>query len=336
MNTMNIPSPRPEFFWSFLVHFGMNMWGDTERRPSRDGRIVRQLTDDEFAELDVERYRRHDRVRFDESVWRELSEKLKRDGCNQVVVDVGEFLRYPSHPELAVTGSWEPDRLRNEVLRLRDMGFEVVPKLNFSTCHDAWLGPYARMVSSPDYYRVCADVIRDTLEVFAGTRFFHLGLDEEDVPSLQRNADLLVMRQHDLWWHDFKWLVEQVEGKGVRAWIWNDYIRRHPVEDMVRRMPRSVVMSPWTYMKAGDTALNPKRLEEFKRLADAGYDTVPCGSNCYGSPECFPMLADWCRANLAPGAFRGLLMAPWMMTARPYRRLLLEASGHIAEARRRL
>ena len=323
-----------DFLWSFLVHFGMNMWGDRMRPRDRDGRIARQLTDEEFAALDVDAFRRKDRVRFDESVWRELSERLQKDGCNQIVIDLGEFLRYPSHPELAVEGSWEPARLRAEVVRLQAMGFEVVPKLNFSTCHHAWLGPYARMVSTPEYYRVCADVISDALEVFSGTRHFHLGMDEEDIPSLQKYSSMLVMRQHDLWWHDFKWLVGQVERHGVRAWVWHDYLRRNPVEEMVKHMPRSVLMSPWTYMKAGEKALNPKRLDEFRKLADAGYDTVLCSSNCYGGREGFQMLAEWGRKNLNPRHFKGMLMAPWMMTVKPYRRLLLEASGCIASAKR--
>ena len=331
MDTNN-QKTRPDFLWSFLAHFGMNMWGDAVRPARRDGMITRQLTDEEFALLDVEKYRRHDHVRFDEDVWQELSAQLKADGCNQIVIDVGEFLRYPSHPELAVEGSWAPERLRAEVVRLNAMGFEVVPKLNFSTCHDAWLGSYARQVSTPEYYKVCSDVIGDTLEVFKGTRFLHLGMDEEDIPSLQKNCSMMVMRQGELWWHDFNWLVEQVENHGVRAWVWHDYLRRHSVEEMVKRMPRSALMSPWTYMKTGETALNPRRLDEFKRLADAGYDVVPCSSNCYGGREGFGMLTEWSRRNLAPAHFKGMLMAPWMMTAKPYRRLLLEASACIKAA----
>ena len=28
------------------------------------------------------------------------------------------------------------------------MGLEVIPKMNFSTCHDSWLKNYQRMVST--------------------------------------------------------------------------------------------------------------------------------------------------------------------------------------------
>ena len=75
MDTNN-QKTRPDFLWSFLAHFGMNMWGDAVRPARRDGMITRQLTDEEFALLDVEKYRRHDHVRFDEDVWQELSAQL--------------------------------------------------------------------------------------------------------------------------------------------------------------------------------------------------------------------------------------------------------------------
>lgn len=56
--------------------------------------------------------------------------------------------------------------MRKEVERLRAMGFEVIPKLNFSTSHDVWLGDYSRMISTPTYYRVCRDLIEEVAEVF--------------------------------------------------------------------------------------------------------------------------------------------------------------------------
>ena len=325
--------PRPEFAWSFLVHFGMNMWGDVVSKPSRGGLIKKHLTDDEFALVCGDDYLALDRVKFDEAVWRELSGKLRRDGCNQIVIDVGEFLKYPSHPELAVKGSWEPGRLAAEVRRLNGMGFEVVPKLNFSCCHRKWLGPYARMISTPKYYEVCADLIRDTIEVFKGTRLLHLGMDEEQMTSYQSYNSLLVARQGELWWHDALWLVKEVEKHGVRAWMWHDYLRKGRIEDFAKRMPKSVVQSPWTYqVDDGDKYEN--LLWTFKALAGAGYDTVPCSSHCYGGDRGFVKIAGWCRKNMDPAHWKGYMMAPWMQTGAAYRRLLLRGSELIAKARR--
>lgn len=92
------------------------------------------------------------------------------------------------------------------------MGFEVIPKLNFSTTHDTWLGEYALMVSTSVYYRVCKELIDEVCELFQ-PRFLHLGMDEE-VYENQKDYDYVVIRQNDLWWKDFYYLVDCVEQHG--------------------------------------------------------------------------------------------------------------------------
>lgn len=332
-------SCRPEcgFVWANLVHFGRNMWGDvvSNKPRNRKGMTVAHLTDAEFEAMGAEEYRTHDHVRFNEPMWKELSSKLKADGCNMIVIDIGEFLRYPSHPELAVRGSWSADRLQTEVRRLRRMGLEVVPKLNFSTCHHAWLGIYARMVSTPKYYEVCSELIRDTMDVFDKPRLFHLGFDEEHMPEYQPNSSLLVIRQGDLWWHDLYWFADEVQKYGSRPWIWSDFLRKNKLSEFVRRMPRTVVQSPWAYDIA-KPSINCHKIRIFKQLADNGYDTIPCGSNCCGLSENFPAISEWCARNLDPEHFKGMLMAPWYMMVPPMRRMQWEASDQIAEACRRV
>jgi len=54
---------------------------------------------------------------------------------NMVIIDLGEFPVYPSHPELALPGSRSPDWIRGEVRRLKSLGLEPIPKLNFSAAH---------------------------------------------------------------------------------------------------------------------------------------------------------------------------------------------------------
>ena len=324
--------PEYDFKWIDLVHFGMKMWGDIPSKPNRNGSQMKLLTDEEYAAVTTPENRALDRMHFDEPFWKELSLKLRRSGCNTIMLDVGEGMIYPSHPELAVKGSWSADRLKDEVDRLCGMGFEVIPKLNFSTTHDAWLGPYERMVSSQKYYEVCADVIRDTMDVFAGAKNFHIGFDEEDMVDYQRNSSLVMFRRGDLWWHDINWFVRELEKYGARAWIWSDYIRRHPLEEFCKKMPKTVVQNPWTYSATKAKMATAPFVKIFSTLAEAGYDVVPCGSNCYGVKENFPAMAEYCKGKLPPEHFKGMIMAPWIKTIEPYRRLHWEAADLIAEA----
>ena len=327
-------APQYDFKWIDLVHFGMKMWGDVRKggKPDRNGSMSKWLTDEEFAAVTTPENLAIDRMHFDEPFWKELSAKLRQSGCNGIMLDVGEGLIYPSHPELAVKGSWSPDRLKAEVARLRGMGFEVFPKLNFSTSHDAWLGPYERMVSTKKYYEVCADVIRDTMEVFAPVKNFHLGFDEEDVPIFHRSSSVMIMRQGDLWWHDLNWFVREVEKHGARAWMWSDYIRRHPVEEFCKKMPKTVVQNPWTYVATKAKMTDDPLIKLYRTLTDAGYDVAPCGSNCYGVKENFTDMAVYCKNTLPAEHFKGMIMAPWIKTIAPYRRLHWEAADIMRDA----
>jgi hypothetical protein len=117
-----------------LLHLGRNLWGEESAA---------------------------DHLRCDDAVWCETTDLMATRGLNLLLVDVAEGVAYPSHPELAVKGSWSAGRLRDEVVRLLGMGIEAIPKLNFSTTHDIWLKDYHRMVSSPKYYQVVKDLIAD-------------------------------------------------------------------------------------------------------------------------------------------------------------------------------
>ena len=318
-----------DFRWAFLVHFGMNMWNDIDDPPKRDFVQYVHLTDEEFAEMSAPGYGHFysccDFVRFDENLWRRLADRLKAEGCNTVLIDLGEFVRYPSHPELAVKGSWEPERLAAEVRRLKAMGFEVVPKLNFSTCHDLWLKEYAKMISTRQYYQVVKDLIGDVCEMFERPKFFHLGLDEEDVPSYQDLKRVAVFRHGDQWWHDVLFMIEEVERHDARAWMWSDYVFHHATEEFIRRMPKSVVQNPWTYGCGAGSLFSEDRLKKAAELGRAGFDVIPCGSNCFGSVGNFGALAEYCRENIPAERFKGLMMAPWAQTRQPFERVLCQA-----------
>ena len=320
--------PEPKFVWSELVHLGMNQWHEVVMQQKWPN-----VTDPVIAKAIADEYNAADHVRFDESLWARVSGKFKSAGVNQIVIDLGEAVVYPSHPELAVKGSWSPGKLRDELRRLRLMGFEPVPKLNLSTSHDIWLKDYHRMVSSPKYYQVVKDLIRDVCEIFDNPRFFHLGLDEE-VVHFQNGQKLVLVRQGDLWWHDVLLFVREVERHGARAWVWSDYLRHHEPEEFVRRMPKSVVQSPWWYIGNFDPEKNLPT-KAMVRLAKLGYDVVPCSSNCYSHPDAMGKLVEFCRKTFDPAHVLGFQMAPWLEMNPVFEKRWFESADLLAASRRR-
>ena len=280
-------SVKPQEFRAVFLPWGRNMWGEALPKG------VKSLKKGRLC---------NDRVKFDEAKWRQLVDHLILRKMNTVVIDVGEFPIYPSHPELAVKGSRSPDWVLKEVRRLKKLGLEVIPN-----------------------YKACGDIIRDTAEMFDHPRFLHIGYDEERVSHQKGFA---CIRTDEVWWHDFLWFVKTVEKAGMRPWMWSDYGWHN--EDFVSRCPKSVVHNNWYYdewIEGFDlNAMKPKApsrplLELFVKLEKAGFDQVPCGSDWMSSKRskanasndaCMAGLVKFCRKNIAPERLKGFLMAPWV------------------------
>ena len=303
-------SAHPNFAWCYMLKLGTNMWCDCV--PPRWG----NLKPDEMH------YKApSETLRCDDALWRELTDKARAAGFNMLLMDLSEGVQYPSHPELAVKGSWSPEKLRGELVRLRAMGLEPIPKLNFSTSHDIWLKDYSRMVSTPKYYQVCADLIRDVAELFDHPRLFHIGYDEESFGHQDR-YQYAVVRQGDLWWHDFLWFVGQVEKAGMRPWIWSDFIWKH-TDEFLKKMPRSVLQSNWYYGETFDAASRVP-VKAYLDLERAGFDQMPTGSN-YSRDGNFAGTVEFCRKNVSPDRLKGFVMAPWRHTIQHWRNDLVSA-----------
>ena len=97
---------RTEDIRAVFLPWGHNMWG--EALPEG----VTKITNGRLC---------NDHLKFDEAMWRKLIDHLVLKKMNTVVIDVGEFPVYPSHPELAVKGSKSPDWILAEVRRLKSL-----------------------------------------------------------------------------------------------------------------------------------------------------------------------------------------------------------------------
>ena len=299
-----------------LLQLGHNMWCEW-------------LPEDLRGKIDLGSAEPDLKLRLNEDNWRGATELMAEKKLNVLLMDLGEGLVYPSHPELAIEGSWSPDKMRAEVARLKTMGIEAIPKLNFSATHDGWLKDYHRMLCTKTYYQVVRDLVRDVVEIFDHPRCFHLGFDEE-APGWIGNKNYFVIRQGELWWHDFLYAVKCVEDAGSRAWIWSDYGWHHP--EFLTRCPKSVLLSDWYYDEAyGGFDVNnytgssqKERLQQFHDLEKAGFDQVPCGTNWVGfqrkklnigADDVIGKLVKFCRRTIAPERLKGFLMAPWSSCA---------------------
>ena len=340
---------KSDFMWGTLLHLGSNMWGewldDTPRTPEE---AMKKWPDDKPDSHGLLPSRTVGYLRADESLWRDETELVKSEGCNTVFIDVGEAYAFPSHPELWVTGSWNTEKMHAEIVRLKGLGLEPIPKLNFSTGHDAWLKDYHRLTSTEEYYKVVADVIRDVAEVFDSPRYFHIGYDEE-VPVVMKGRAMAIMRQGELWWNDLYYTVGQVERNGARAMMWSDRICCGR-EEYLRRMSRGVLQVPWYYGDKFPEERRKWRPELEKKLDTwehqhnlaasifeldrAGFDIMPCTSNWSHAGGADALLG-FCKENVDPAHVKGYMTAPWARTIPQEHNKVVEGVKLFGEAMRK-
>ena len=284
--------------WSVLVHFGTNLWYEEGNTHGQDEDKLWKSP----ASPDI---------RFDRTVWDEYLSHIKKSGVNTIVLDVAEALQYKSHPEISTQGAWTHDEMKAEISKLRDMGIEIIPKLNFSTCHDYWLGIYSRMVSTPVYYQVCKDLIDEVCDLFK-PRYLHIGFDEE-VYENQAKYDYVVIRQNELWWHDLNFFNDCIRANGVRTMMWADYARHRP-QEFIKRCPKNIVQCAWYYFDEFNNGemsyYNEMRIKPIKILESAGFDQLPTGSIEYYR-ENFELLVKYCKENISDKHLLGFMQTTW-------------------------
>lgn len=320
--------------WATLVHLTMNMWGNK----------------------DNEMY-------WDEESWEVLIDECVRYGINTLVLDIGDGLRYQSHPEIAVDGAWSPEKMGEKLEKCRALGITVIPKLNFSAAHDQWMGEYHRMLSTSAYYKVCRDLIGEVAELFGHPRYIHLGMDEEDY-SHAVTEELVIYRRDELLFRDLRFLCDCVKETGATPWIWHDPLFFNQERFRKYISPDEILLSPWHYYafreehltpitkydfiyeyysKGEYAAMNLKYVEEdpffvnFRQQAipnaEYGYKYVPCASTIFKCEWNHQDLVEYFRDNAPAGCVQGYMTAPWCVPREEKLEAYRESFRSLAEAR---
>lgn len=283
-----------EKMWAYMLMLGNNMWGDPGSSRT-------------YAPYEEE-------LSTDDAVWKQVIDFLPSQGINTVLIDVGDGVQYETHPEVSIKGAWSKDKTKKQLDYMRSLGLTPIPKLNFSAGHDAWLKEYSRMLSTPQYYKVCEDLIREVAELFDYPKYFHLGMDEENAGN-QKDFSYCCIRQKDLWWHDAYFLFDTCEIVGARPWVWADFCW-HDRDAYLEKMPKSVLQSNWAYhpvKKNADGTYRDVEYQTYCILEEAGFDQVPTSSTwgCWHNSLETMKLS---REHIAPERLVGHMTASWMYT----------------------
>ena len=255
--------------WAYLIHLGQNFWRESEGEKSALGQWSGTMVTEDAA-------------------WREVVDFLPAQGVNTLLIDLGEGVRFDTHPELACEGAWSKEKLKKELDRIRALGMKPIPKLNFSACHDAWLKDYGHMISTKKYYQVVRELIDETAELFDSPELFHVGLDEEwaQIHYYQRANGHTCLRQGDLFWSDTNFLVDCCEKNHCRPWIWGD-VHWYKADETVEKLSKDCVVSNAMYIRMR----NPQHmvdhelrdLNTYFHFAEHGFEQIPTCATYYNT-----------------------------------------------------
>ena len=95
---------------ALLLHLGHNMWNDY--LPEDMDNAILKDPSRTFEDGAVDTV-----LRNRDELWSRAIDRMAEKRLNMLVIDLGEGLVYPSHPELAIKGSWTPERMRDELVR---------------------------------------------------------------------------------------------------------------------------------------------------------------------------------------------------------------------------
>ena len=310
---------RKGYFLSLGGNDSRDKWSKIEQR----GPLVCQCTG-----------RYHDTISIDRKLLREVVDYLAVCGIDLLVLDILDAMQYDSHPEISLKNAFTHEELRAELAYMRERGIEPIPKLNFSSCHDTWLKEYGWMKGTEKYYEVVKDLIDEVCEVFDRPSLFHLGMDEEDMPSHKKG--MTIIRCNDLWFHDLHFYMDCVQKNGVRPWIWGDFYWMHP-EDFARNIPQSCLISNWGYMRYAENHDRVKmQYDSYVALAKLGYDQLPCGSEWCCHQNIAQIVHFFKKNDLINEHLVGFMTAPWTGLSEVNRYDLLDNAYRIAEAMKML
>ncbi len=261
-------------FKSVILYLGSNFW---------------QKKGGEFP-VDPEEFIYRDKMYFDKATWDKVVDSLPEYNIDTVVIALGEGVVYDSHPELAVEGSWSKEMLKAELAKLKKMGIRAIPYENFSPTHNAWLKDYTYMVGTQKYMDICADIVKDVIDMFDTPDMFHLGFGTEGYQAKyldSKHFPITIVCKPFILAQYTKALFDICRARGVRPWMWADMKTVEEFggdEEFCRIIPKDVILSSQYVQNPisivdidGKPVIKTmnSEMEHFKKLSDWGYTQIP-------------------------------------------------------------
>ena len=194
-------------------------------------------------------------------------------GYNQLLVEVDRAFPFRSHPKLTPEWAWNRGEWDEFLNTARSLGLELIPLYN-ALAHQgesAITAAYPEMREDAGGWCICpqhphtqqylGEIFDELAEAFT-PHYFHIGLDEVDMPSRpQCYCTCPICREADggvLFANHINGLYDHLAGRGMEVMMWADmllYREEHNTINGLRtgtwkaidQLPREIIMVDWVY-----------------------------------------------------------------------------------------
>ncbi len=181
-------------------------------------------------------------------------------GCNAILYEVEDKLRFTRHPSVAHADALSPEETRARMADLRKFGLQIIPMVQS-------LGHAEYVLAKPGYERLreslehhdqydplsveardlVIELIDDTIAAVQPEKYFHLGGDETWKLGQSAACKPVVAEigKSGLYLRHMLPIIEHVIKRGLRPILWADIVLTHP--GIVDKFPREIVWMDWDY-----------------------------------------------------------------------------------------
>ena len=187
-----------------------------------------------------------------------LVDELAEQGFNAILVEFEDKFPFDATAGLHHPCAWTKEEFRRFGAHCKEKNVELIPLLQsighldyilkypkFRDLRDGGPGgtSYQWCLALEETYELWCAMAEELLEVFPGTKIFHIGADECNmrIPCERCGSDKL-----DLYIKRVSRCAEYIQKKNLKVVLWDDVFRNHGAEKFAE-LPKGVIPCVWMY-----------------------------------------------------------------------------------------
>ncbi|HNT33676.1 MAG TPA: glycoside hydrolase family 20 zincin-like fold domain-containing protein, partial [bacterium] len=191
-----------------------------------------------------------------------IEDLFARYKVNAIVFEIEQGYQWESHPEIASSRGCDRKGLE-QLLDIAERNFIQTMPLVQTLGHLEFIfkahpdlvedpeAPYAYCPLNPKSYQLMFDLLDEAIEVFRQPKYVHIGHDEFDMRgTFPAHEECRKLGKAALYEMDTLKLYEYLQSKGVGTMMWGDILLEQHYTDMMRRLPKDILITDWHYAPA--------------------------------------------------------------------------------------